>query len=285
MRDDKIGLLQAHIAEQQDVDVDSPRTPAPRAHPPAIALDSLRRAQQPARGAFPLDLEHLVQESWLVVHAPRLGLDHRALAQDASALLAQAPARGAEVAIAAPEIGSESEVGDRHLAMRSATAATRVIARTSCTRTTSTPRRIAAATVAAVPSTRSVTGRSSSLPMNDLRDVPIRMGWPSSASSGRRRITSQLWSAVLPNPMPGSTSTRSRATPAAMALSVAARRTRLISSMRSPAYSVPSWLCISTIAQPRRAARSASAGDRRCAQTSLRIVAPATTAASATSSL
>src|SRR5438105_13893963 len=66
----------------------------------------------------------------------------------------------------------------------SAMRATRAISLTSCTRTMSAPLAIAIATVAAVPSRRSSTGRPpSTLPIVDLREVPVRIGRPRTRSS------------------------------------------------------------------------------------------------------
>src|SRR5712691_10841003 len=104
MRDLQVLLRNVFIAEQQDVDVDRSRTPVSCAHAPALALDGLRRPQQLVRCAVPLDLEHLVQEARLVQDAPWLGLNDRAVPQDARALLTQAPARGAEIASATAEV-------------------------------------------------------------------------------------------------------------------------------------------------------------------------------------
>src|SRR4029077_389959 len=100
VRNHEIWLIHAVFAEPQDVDVDRPRAPAPRTHASAVALDRLCRAQQAARRAVPLDLEHLVEKARLVEHTPWLRLDHGALPENARALLAQAPARGAELASA-----------------------------------------------------------------------------------------------------------------------------------------------------------------------------------------
>src|SRR5438067_4912086 len=284
VRNDEVSLAQAPIPEQQDVDVDHPRSPATRPPPTALTLDRLGDPQQRPRRAAPLPLHDLVQESRLLGHAPRFCLHDAALPQDTHSSLTQPPAGRAQVARARPQVGTKAEIHDRHL-MRSATRTARVIWSTSCTRTMSAPLSTAATTVAVVPSSRSVTGRSNSLPMNDLRDVPTRMGCPSSRSSVKRRITSQFWSAVLPKPMPGSRITFSPGTPAATAREAALERKPLISSIRSRAYSVPSWLCMSTSAQPRSAAMPAIAGARVRPQTSLRIVAPAATPDSATSRL
>src|SRR5437899_10556016 len=151
---------------------------------------------------MPLNLDDLVEEARLIFDPPRLGLYDAALTQDARACLTQPPPRGGEVAGAAAEVRPEPQIRNRFAPrtrrlrlefartphrIRSATRTTRIISRTSCTRTMSAPRRMAAVTVAAVPSMRSVTGRSRSLPMQDLRDVPISTGWPRSRSSCSRR--------------------------------------------------------------------------------------------------
>src|SRR5487761_1715309 len=276
------------VAEQQDVDIDHPRAPSPGQSSPALLLHVLGGRQKFWGRARPTHLQHLVEKPRLVGVTPWLGLDDAALTHNAHPFLTQPPSRRAQVPAPVAQVGAEPQVGDGAYClhrMRSATRATRVIASTSCTRTISAPRRTAAVIVAAVPSTRSPTGRSSTLPMNDLREVPTRIGCRSSRNSSSLRITTQLWSAVLPKPMPGSMITRSRGTPAATAILVDSRRQRLISLMRSSAYTVPSWLCMAARAQWCRAARLAMAGERVSPQTSFRMVAPAETAASATSSL
>src|SRR4029077_9664568 len=115
-------------------------------------LSLFGRRQKLARSPCPLHLDHLVEEARLVGVAPRLGLDDATLTHDPRALLTQPAARGAEVASAPAQVRSKAQVGDsafRAQRMRSAKRHTRVIAPTSSTRTTSTPRRIAAVTVAA----------------------------------------------------------------------------------------------------------------------------------------
>ena len=57
---------------------------------------------------------------------------------------------------------------------------------TSCTRTMSAPLAIAIATLAAVPASRSLTGLPVIAPSVDLREVPTRIGRPSTSSSGSR---------------------------------------------------------------------------------------------------
>src|SRR5262249_16351904 len=78
--------------------------------------------------------------------------------------------------------------------------ATRTIAFTSWARTTSTPFMIATATVAAVPSSRSCTGRFKTLPMLPFLDVPMRSGRPSTVNSRRRRRISRFSSTARPKP-------------------------------------------------------------------------------------
>src|SRR5260370_31684071 len=267
MRDHQVTRGYPFVAEVEDVDVDDARTPAARPGAPTFSLHVLGSVQQLARCAGPFAFDDLVQETRLVRDTPWLGLDDVALAQNADASLAQAPPCSAQVACARAEIRAEPQIDDGQRfdqcpgrRIRSATRTARVIVSTSCTRTMSAPRRTAATTVAAVPSSRSVTGRSCSLPMKDFPDVPIRMGCPSSFSSSSLRMTSQFWSAVLPKPMPGSTITFSFGTPALTARAAAAARNRLISCIRSTAYSVPSWLCMRTIAHPWLAPLPATAG-------------------------
>ncbi len=88
------------------------------------------------------------------------------------------------------------------------------ISATSWTRTMWAPPRTAAATAAAVPKSRSPTGRSRTLPMKLFREGPTRMGRSRTVSSGSRRSTSRLWPASLAKPMPGSTIMHSRPIPA-----------------------------------------------------------------------
>ena len=147
----------------------------------------------------------------------------------------------------------------------------------------------ASATVAAVPSTRSSgAAPSSSSPRNRLRLVPTSTGRPPrSAFSSPSRWSSSRFSLVpFPKPMPGSTMSRSRATPRAMCRldGVAqpvhdGRRTPRRGSRSRPG-------CASARgARPRAAAASAVPGSRRAAHTSLTMVAPASSAAAATAPL
>src|SRR3989440_2485326 len=285
MRYDQVALIDAVAAEKQDVDVDHTRSPSSGRPAAAIAFHVLGEPQQLTRGAGPFGLDDLIEKPRLVRHAPGLGFDDSASTADSYSSFTQSPPRRAEVAASRPQVGPETQVDPGHHRIRSATRTARTISFTSWTRTMSAPRSTAATTVAVVPSSRSVTGKSSTLPMNDLRDVPTRIGCPSSFSSENRRMTSQFWSAVLPNPTPGSMITFSLGTPAAIARAAATTRNRLISSIRSPGYSVPSWLCITTSPHPCRAARSAMAGERVRPQTSFRIAAPAATPTCATSGL
>lgn len=171
----QVVLLYPLIAKQQDVHVDDAGTPAPGHRAPAFRFDLLGCNQQVSRRAWPVHLNYLVQESRLVGDTPWRRVNDAALTQNPRAFLTQALTRRAEVAGTPAKIRSQAQVrnGQR---IWSATRTTRVICRTSWTRTTSAPRRIAAVVVAAVPSIRSLTGRSSSLPMNDLREVPMRIG-------------------------------------------------------------------------------------------------------------
>src|SRR3954452_20896803 len=125
-------------------------------------------------------------------------------------------------------------VGHRGRTVAAATVSASTLGATSWTRKTVAPRSRARTLVATVPATRSAaTSRPVSLPRNDLRDVPITSGRPSAASSSRRRSSSRLCSSVLPKPMPGSSSTRSSATPWPVAYSRRASRNALTSATTS----------------------------------------------------
>src|SRR5205823_5265584 len=187
MRNDQVMKLYAVFAEQKDVEIYGTRSPSPRRLAPAFALDFFREQQQLMRPAVPLGLDHLIEKSRLVRDAPGLGFDDPALADDADSLLAQPSSRSAQIAGPRTEVGAEAEINPGHR-MRSATRTARTICRTSWTRTMSAPRRTAPTTVAAVPSRRSATRRSSSLPLKALRVVATRIGWPISVSSEKRRM-------------------------------------------------------------------------------------------------
>src|SRR4051794_16493576 len=143
--------------------------------------------------------------------------------------------------------GDRLDVGRcRHGAppVRAATtaAATRTasaLARASCTRTPHAPAAAARAETAAVASSRSTTGRGSSssasnLPRNDLRLAPTSTGRPRESSLSRWASSAQLCSAVLANPMPGSTMTCSIDTPAATTASIRAASSSCTSRTTSP---------------------------------------------------
>ena len=77
-------------------------------------------------------------------------------------------------------------------------------ARTSWTRTMSTPAATPRTVVATVASTRSPGGRSRTLPSVDFRDVPRRTGRPSARSSGElARGARGCATGALPKPKPG----------------------------------------------------------------------------------
>ncbi len=65
-----------------------------------------------------------------------------------------------------------------------------------------------------VPPSRSLATEPSTAPMKLLREVPITSGRPSLRNSPSRRSNSKLCSLVFPNPIPGSSQTRSSSIPA-----------------------------------------------------------------------
>ena len=98
VRDDEISIFNAFITEQQDVHVDDAWTPASRRFASALVLHFFGCGEKLTRGALPLHLDDLVQETRLVGHTPRRGLNNAALTQYAGPFLPQAPAGSAEVA-------------------------------------------------------------------------------------------------------------------------------------------------------------------------------------------
>src|SRR5215831_9063478 len=285
--DDQVGFVDPVAAEQQDVHVDLARTPAigrSSAHSRLNRLDSFQELPRPLR---PFHLDHLIQKAGLVGHTERLRLVNAALPQHRCPKPGEQPPGLGQISFSVAEVGTQPEVGKRHdsTLSASATLATASISGTSWVRTMSAPRRTAAVTAAAVPHTRMVMSCPNSLPRNDLREGPTRIGQPSLRSSSSRRSTTRFCWAVLPNPMPGSRMIRSRGTPALRALLKESDRPSRMASIRSPGYTVPSWLCISTSRRPRSAASDAMPGERFRPQMSFTIVAPASAAALATSSL
>ena len=172
----------------------------------------------------------------------------------------------------------------------SQTRTTCTISLTSWTRTRWAPPRTAAATAAAVPKSRSPTGRSSTLPRKLLRDGPTSTGRSRSRSSGRRRSTSRLWPASLAKPRPGSTSSISRGDPRRLApgqgrpeARPSPRPSRRRRSELRCMSSKPPRRCMTTAGTLRSATRGAISGSKRKPLTSLTRSAPASRAARATS--
>src|SRR5207302_483454 len=176
--------------------------------------------------------------------------------------------------------GTPSPAGGHPRTIASVILATRTMAPTSCTRTKSAPLAIATATVAAVPSSRSSTGRFNTLPMLPLREVPTKTGRPSAVSSRRRRRTSMFCGTVSPNPYPGSMMIRASGIPAATAAAIRSRRYAAVAASTSGA-SERSFQSMTTTGTPARATSEAIPGSRR-PDTSFTITAPASKAAAAT---
>ncbi len=139
-----------------------------------------------------------------------------------------------------------------------------------------------------MPPRRSSVWEPSVRPMKLLREVPTRIGRPSSASWPRPRSSSKLCRSVLPKPIPGSSQIRDSSIPAATAATSRAARKSRTSATTSP-YSGLTCIvrgspamCMRTTPAPRSATSPAISGSPRRAVTSLTIVAPASSAASAT---
>src|SRR5919108_1576909 len=199
MRDLEARFIDDAILIGQDVDVDLARAPARSRAAPEAALDRLQHIEEGIRVEVGLHLEHLVEEAGLVDDPDRVGLLDRRGAQDPDAAAlerlpgpAQVPSPITQVAAQCQPCPAHGEPVWAGRTMASAMRATRTMARTSWTRTRSTPAAIANATAAAVPSSLSSTGRSRVLPMKDLRDGPTRRGRPRLTSSPIRRTNSRF---------------------------------------------------------------------------------------------
>lgn len=163
------------------------------------------------------------------------------------------------------------------------------VSATSCTRYTCAPSHADTAVVASVPTSRSLTGRSSVSPTKSLLDSDTSTGHPVSTISSRRRVASRLCRVFLPKSCPGSMSTDSLGTPSATARSARPSVTRRMSAMTSSYVtrcgrvrgSAPP-ACVHTRPTPYRAATSASPGSTP-PQASLSRSAPASQTASPTS--
>src|ERR1700730_890672 len=234
-----VGDVQARLVDDatvvaKNVDIDLARAPALACGAAKLMLDPFESVQQASRLERGFDLEDLVQEMRLLTNADRLRVGDPRGAHHRDGRSGQSISCGLEVPGAVAEIAAKGEPHPGHAwRMASAILATRTIALTSWTRTMSAPPAILSATAVAVPSSRSPAGRSSVLPMNDLREGPINSGNPSWRNSDRRRMISRFSSRVFPKPMPGSTRMRSSVTPAARANSTLSRRLSEISPIRS----------------------------------------------------
>ncbi len=89
------------------------------------------------------------------------------------------------------------------------------------------------AVVASVPSSRSLTGRSSVSPTKSLLDSETSTGQPVSVISPSRRVASRLCRVFLPKSCPGSISTDSRGTPSDTARSASETVTSRMSAITS----------------------------------------------------
>src|SRR5438105_15022297 len=97
MRNHEIAHRDALVAEQQDVDVDHARSPAPRPCTPAFALDLFGGFPQLSWRAGPLTFNDLVEDTGLISDSPRLGLDDAAFTPDTDAIFTPPPSGSRDV--------------------------------------------------------------------------------------------------------------------------------------------------------------------------------------------
>src|SRR5437588_10175068 len=178
MRNVETRFMDHLLPEHENVNVDLARSPAESRGAAKRAFDILCDFQKAARVTCPGRFDNLVQETRLILDAPRVCLSDFALAHNRHAARTQLGARFLQVALSVADVAPQAEVhapGAHRIA--SATRTTCVISATSWTRTMSAPLSTAPETVAAVPLSRSAgEAVSSSLPIKDFLEVPTSTG-------------------------------------------------------------------------------------------------------------
>src|SRR5262245_6999601 len=178
--------------------------------------------------------------------------------------------------------GDEYGIGHRALLIATATRSACTVSATSWVRMIAAPPNPARTWAAIEPPSLWSGGVGETLSMKRLRETPTRSVSPNDLNSPMRAIAVRLCSAVLPKPMPGSSTIFSRAIPARWAISSEREKNAAISARVSIAGSAASRLCMMMTGTPRSATTCASALSRCRPHTSLTIAAPAASAHSAT---
>src|SRR5262249_20817424 len=245
MRQGEAGLVDFKFAERNDIDIENARPPAPFLGTVATKhrLDGERAVEQGAWRQGGFDDDRDIDERRLVGHAP----GRRAVVRGAGnefhlAAIAQCRNGASERRSHIPHIATEPEECLRHSASTLACTGERntcigdndaghavapiaVMTRRACTvaatswaRMIVAPCSIARIWAASDPPSRWSGGVGTTALMRRLREAPTRSGRPNVFRRSSRAIAIMLCSAVLPKPMPGSSTMKSRGMPARAAV-------------------------------------------------------------------
>src|SRR3954463_8963041 len=157
------------------------------------------------------------------------------------------------------------------------------VSATSWVRMIFAPRCAAIRCAAIEPASRSVGSDGDTEAMKRFREAPTRIGRPNMLNSPSRANAVMLCSAVLPKPMPGSSTILSRAMPARAAISSERWKNAFMSATMSMAGSTLSRLCMTITGTLLAATIGAMPASRCRPQTSLAITAPWASAKATTS--
>src|SRR5579884_485530 len=162
-----------------------------------------------------------------------------------------------------------------------ATASACTVGATSWTRMMAAPFSTASRLAAIEPPRRSIGSDGTTALMKRLREAPTRSGASKLFQVRSCAKQARLCSAVLPKPMPGSSTMRSCAMPALQAISSEREKNSETSVIMSIDGSALSRLCMMMIGAPYSATTRAMSGSRCRPHTSLTIAAPASSAQAA----
>src|SRR6516164_282823 len=129
--------------------------------------------------------------------------------------------------------GHEYGIGHRALRIAPTTRSACTVSATSWVRMIAAPPKTARTWAAIDPPSRWSGGAGETLSMKRLREAPTRRGCPNDLRSPMRAMAVRLCSAVLPKPMPGSSTMLCRAIPACVAISSEREKNAEISAMMS----------------------------------------------------
>src|SRR5580704_3287049 len=176
----------------------------------------------------------------------------------------------------------EDSVAHRARLMAAATASACTVGATSWTRMMAAPFSTARRCAASEPASRSAGSDGTMEWMKRLREAPTRRGRPKPRQASSRAMQVRLCSGVLPKPMPGSSTMRSRKMPARAAMARERSKNAVTSATISILGSAASRLCMTMTGTSCSATTRAMSGSRCSPHTSLTITAPVSSAQAAT---